>query len=107
MTQRTFNFTNERISVENLRDGRHVVKETPGGTKILAYVSDGAVVRYEAEDSAGNRQQLLGISPDSSDAEMTPDGLCEVCTYDATFDTVFCYTVLECPPPLETLKGPH
>jgi hypothetical protein len=38
---------------------------------------------------------------------VTPDGLCEICTFDATFGGVFCYTVLECPPPVDRKLGPN
>jgi hypothetical protein len=107
MQQRTFAYTNEKISVENLGDGRHVVKVTPGGAKIVAYISDGNVTRYEAEDAEGNRQSVLGITPESSDTHVSPDGLCEVCTFDATFGIVFCYTVIDCPPPIDQKKGLH
>ena len=106
MTERTFTFTNEMISVEDLDDGRHVVKTTPGGAKILAYVSDGKAARYEAEDANGDRQQLLVITPDSSDTHITPDGFCEVCTFDEFAGSVICYTVLDCPPPMDVKLGP-
>ena len=106
MRQRTFNYTEESISVENLEDGRHVVKVTPGGAKILAYISDGEVTRYEAEDAEGNPQAVFGIMP-SSDSHLTPDGLCEICTFDSTAGAVFCYTILDCPPPIDVTKGPH
>jgi hypothetical protein len=113
MTQKTFNFTDERISLENLGDGRHVVKLTPGGTKILAYISDGKVTRYEAEDSMGNRQTLFSISLDMPDSRVVSTGfipgteLCQVCVYEEAFDSVICYGVLECPPPMDIKQGPH
>ena len=50
MRQRTFAQVDESISVQGLDDGRQVVKVTPGGAKIVAYVSDGKATRYEAED---------------------------------------------------------
>ena len=97
-----FIFTNERISLENLGDGRHVVKVTPSKTKILAYIVDGKVTRYEAEDKMGNRQPLLSISQDIPDRSLIPgvfgDGFCQVCTYDAVYDSILCYTLIECPP---------
>ena len=107
MRQRIFTYTNESISVENLSDGRNVVKVTPGGAKIVAYISNGSVTRYEAEDATGNRQSLFGIIPDSSDTRVTPDGFCEVCTFDESFGSVFCYTTIDCPPPMNIIKGPH
>ena len=61
MMERTFNFTNETISVENLDDGSHVVKVGPDGTKILAYIVNGKLARYTAEDTTGNRKALLSI----------------------------------------------
>jgi hypothetical protein len=106
MLQRTFNFVDESISTEDLGNGRHVVKVTPGGARILAYVSDGTLSHYEAEDASGDRQPLFSIVPDSADSHVTPDGLCEICTFDATFGGVFCYTVLECPPPVDRKLGP-
>jgi hypothetical protein len=108
MAEVTFNFSDEKLSVEALGDGRHVVKETPGGAKIVAYVSGGKATRYEAEDPTGKRQQLFVVHPDSADAQITPDGFCMVCTFEADFSSVFCYTVIECPPdPGPTVEGPH
>jgi hypothetical protein len=108
MRQRTFAQVDESISVQGLDDGRQVVKVTPGGAKILAYVSDGKATRYEAEDPDGNRQTLFGIVPDSADSSMTPDGLCEVCTFDEFAGSVICYTLIECPPfPGPKKMGPH
>ncbi len=48
MAERTFHFTNERISYErnssqNLADGRHVMKVSPGRTKILANIVKGKI----------------------------------------------------------------
>jgi hypothetical protein len=82
------------------------VKVTRGGAKILANVSEGKLTYYEAEDGSGNRQSLISIVPDSADAHVTPDGFCEICTFDATFGSVFCYTVLDCPPPVDRKLGP-
>jgi hypothetical protein len=109
MAEATFNFTHEKISVEDLADGRHVVKTTPGGAKILAYVSDGKATRYEAEDPTGKRQQLLVVKPDSADVEVSPDGSCMVCTFDGTFaGAVVCYSLIECPPDTgPEVEGPH
>jgi hypothetical protein len=107
MKERTFVYNDERISVKNLGDGRHVVKVTPGGAKIIAYISDGKATRYEAENASGDRQALFGIFPDSADAHVTPDGFCEVCTFDEFAGAVICYTLLECPPPIDQKQGPH
>ena len=41
MAERTFTFSDETISIENLDDGSHVVKVGRDGTKILAYIVDG------------------------------------------------------------------
>ena len=98
MTQKTFTFTNERISSENRVDGRQVVKVTPGGTKILASIVEGEITQYEAEDSTGNYRSLFSVS------QFIPPGghivdlgsLCWVCVDDADFG-VFCYDI-ECPP---------
>jgi hypothetical protein len=57
MEERTFRL--ESFSSEKLTDGRHVVKESPGGTKILAYVENGKITRYEAEDSSGNPRSVF------------------------------------------------
>lgn len=108
MAEITFEASDDKLSVEGLDDGRHVVKETPGGTKIVAYVSDGKASRYEAEDPAGERQQLFVMRPDSADPQISPDGTCLICRYEPAFNSVFCYTVIECPPFVgpEPL-GPH
>jgi hypothetical protein len=108
MAEVTFNISDDKISVADLGDGRHVVMETPGGATIVAYVSDGKASRYEAADPTGQRQQLFVVRPDSADARITPDGFCMVCTFEADFSSVFCTTVVECPPDLgPTLEGPH
>jgi hypothetical protein len=57
MEERTFRL--ESFSSKDLTDGRHVVKVSPGGTKILAYVENGKIARYEAQDSAGNPRSVL------------------------------------------------
>lgn len=107
--QQTLEHVDERISVAALSDGRHLVMQTPGKVQIYVTVLNGVAAGFEAEDVAGERQGLFTIVPDSADAHLSPDGLCEVCTYDATFDSVFCYTLIECPPTLlePKLKGPH
>jgi len=61
MTQKTFTFTNERISSEKRVNGRQVVQVTPGGTKILASIVDGEITQYEAEDSMGNYRSLFSV----------------------------------------------
>jgi hypothetical protein len=114
MMERTFNFMNETISVENLDDGSHVVKAGPDGTRILAYIVDGKVARYAAEDAEGNRKALLSIAQESSDS-VTPiipgeaAGFeCQVCYHDEVAGAVVCYGVVECPPvpPQNELIGP-
>ena len=108
MMERTFNFTDEVISVENLDDGSHVVKVGPDGTRILAYIKDGKVARYAAEDATGNRKPLLSITQESSDPVTTLAGTeiipgvnagfaCQICYFDANFGVIVCYGV-ECPP---------
>jgi hypothetical protein len=57
MEERTFHL--DSFSSENLPDGRQVVKESPEGTKILAYVENGKITRYEAEDSSGNPRSVF------------------------------------------------
>jgi len=103
MMERTFTFTDETISVKNLDDGSHVVKVGPDGTKISAYIADGKVARYAAEDSAGNRKPLLNISQESSD-EVEPiipgetvGFACRICYFDENIHGVVCYGVVECP----------
>jgi len=59
MAEKTFTFIDERLSLENLTDGRQVVKVSPGGTKILANVVNGKITYYEAEDSAGNQRSVF------------------------------------------------
>jgi hypothetical protein len=105
MMERTFTFTNETISVENLDDGSHVVKVAPDGTRILAYIVDGKVARYAAEDSSGNRKPLLGITMESSDSfepifpGIEPVGIaCMICYDDPDAGAVVCYGAVECPP---------
>lgn len=104
MTQKTFTFTNERISSENRADGRHVVQVTPGGTKILASIVGGEITQYEAEDATGNYRSLFSVSqlipPGSHIVDPgfpgTTDSICWVCTDDID-GSVFCYQI-ECPP---------
>ena len=92
------------ISAENLDDGTHVVKVTPDGTKILAYIVDGRVARYAAEDSSGNHKQLLGITTASSDSfkpifpDVTEGIACMICYHDESAGAVVCYGTVECPP---------
>lgn len=108
MVEMTFNFSDDKVSVEALSDGRHVVMETPGGAKIFAYVSGGKASRYEAEDPTGNRQQLFVVHPDSADERITPDGLCMVCTFETDSASVICVPVIDCPPDVgPDLEGPH
>ncbi|WP_141842624.1 hypothetical protein [Humibacillus xanthopallidus] len=52
-------FRLESFSSEDLPDGLQVVKESPEGTKILAYVENGRITRYEAEDSSGNPRSVF------------------------------------------------
>ena len=104
MMERTFNFTNETISVENLDDGSHVVKAGPDGTRILAYIVDGTLARYAAEDATGNRKALLNITQESADSVQpiipgeTAGFACQVCYHDDSIGAVVCYGVVECPP---------
>jgi hypothetical protein len=57
MEERTFRL--ESFSSENLPDGRQVVRESPQGTRIVAYVENGKITRYEAEDSSGNSRPVF------------------------------------------------
>lgn len=102
MTQQMFTFTYEMIDLEGLGEGRHVVKVTPGGAKILAHILDGKVTRYEAEDSTGNRQALFMISQDIPQLQVIPglpgDRFCHVCTYDEVAGAPICFDLIECPP---------
>ena len=52
-------FRLESFSSENLLDGRRVVRESPQGTRILAYVENGKITRYEAEGSSGNSRPVF------------------------------------------------
>jgi hypothetical protein len=114
MMERTFTFTNETISVENLDDGSHIVKVGPDGTRILAYIEDGKVARYAAEDSTGNRKRVLSISQESSDSVEpiipgeTAGIACMICYSDESAGAVVCYGAVECPPFIGPEKmGPH
>ena len=49
----------ESFSSENLLDGRRVVRESPQGTRTLAYVENGKITRYEAEGSSGNSRPVF------------------------------------------------
>jgi hypothetical protein len=113
MTERTFTFTlaNETISAEKLDDGSHVVKEGPDGTKILAYIENGELARYTAEDSEGNRKPLLSIArdiPGEGDTVIPVDsGSCMICYFDKSIGAVFCYTS-KCPASTAPgFMGPH
>ena len=67
-------FQLESFSSANFTDGRQVVKVSPGGTKILAYVENGKVTRYEAEDSTGNSRSVYLVKesvPDTSENRMS------------------------------------
>ena len=66
MEERTFRL--ESFSSKDLADGRHVVKVSPRGTKILAYVEKGKVTRYEAEDSDGNPRSVFLVKESAPDA---------------------------------------
>jgi hypothetical protein len=114
MAERTFTFSVETISIENLDDGSHVVKVGRDGTKILAYIVDGKLARYAAEDAAGNRKALLNITQESADSvqPILPGEAagfeCQVCYFDEVAGAVVCHGVVECPPvpPPDELKGP-
>jgi hypothetical protein len=114
MTERTFAFSNETIAVENLGDGSHVVKVGRDGTKILAYIADGKLARYAAEDASGNRKALLNLTQESADSVQpilpgeTAGFACQVCYDDEVAGAVVCYGVVECPPvpPPDEIKGP-
>ncbi len=104
MMERTFTFVDETISVDNRDDGSHVVKVAPDGTKILAYLANGKVTRYAAEDSSGNSKPLLSITAESPDLfksiipGITEDIPCMVCYHDEAVGAVICYQLIECPP---------
>jgi hypothetical protein len=104
MMERTFNFTDETISVESLEDGSHVVKVGPDGTRIMAYIVDGKLARYAAEDATGKRKSLLSITQESSDSVQpiipgeTAGFSCMICYHDETAGAEVCYGVVECPP---------
>jgi hypothetical protein len=104
MMERTFVFADEAISVESRDDGSHVVKMTPDGTKIMAYVVNGKVARYTAEDSSGKSKPLLGITAESSDSYklifpgVTEGIACMICYHDEAAGAVVCYGAVECPP---------
>lgn len=109
MTQKTFTFTEERISAENRDNGRQIMKVTPGGTKILAYILNGEITQYEAEDATGGRRTLFSVSqilPSGGHLVDTGGDFCWVCVDDADFG-IFCYQV-ECPPvpPPDQVLGP-
>jgi hypothetical protein len=114
MMERTFNFADETISVENLDDGSHVVKVGPDGTRILAYIVDGKLARYAAEDATGNRKSMLSITQESSDSVQpiipgeTAGLACMICYHDENIGAEVCYGVVECPPvpSPDELKGP-
>lgn len=103
MAERTFNFTNERISAErisseHLADGRHVVKVTPEGVKILATIVKGKITSYEAEDDAGYQRSLFIVrerTPAPRGETTTfespiPSDLCWICV-DSGFGSPICY----------------
>ncbi len=103
MAERTFNFTNERISYErissqNLADGRHVVKVTSEGLKILANIVDGQITSYEAEDNAGNQRSLFMIrertpapgGETTTFSSVIPSDTCWICV-DSGFGSPICF----------------
>jgi hypothetical protein len=49
----------ESFPAENPPDGRPVVRDRPQGTRILAYVENGKITRYEAADSSGNSRPVF------------------------------------------------
>lgn len=57
MEERTFRL--DSFSSEKLADGRQVVAQSPQGTKILAYVENGKIAGYEAEDSSGDPRPVF------------------------------------------------
>jgi hypothetical protein len=80
-------FRLESFSSENLPDGRQVVKESPEGTKILAYVENGKITRYEAEDSSGNSRSVFLMKQSapavSASLDLPFDGIWDwVCVLD-------------------------
>ena len=86
MEERKLLFTGERISSQDLTNGRNVVKVTPGGTKILAVIEDGKFTHYEAEDSAGYQRPLSIVrvtaqAPSEEKAALfsLQDDLCWIC----------------------------
>src|SRR5215472_6722688 len=97
MEERKLLFTGERISSQDLTNGRNVVKVTPGGTKILAVIEDGKFTHYEAEDDAGNQRPLSIVrvtaqAPSEEKAALfaLQDDLCWICVDDGV-GSPLCY----------------
>ena len=106
MIHKKFNFSDERISSENLTDGCHVVKVTPSGTKLLAYVVDGKITRYEAGEEAGNQPLVFSVSVTTDKGQIFGMGSgCFTCIDEGGDIGVVCFDV-PCPPPSPEMVHP-
>lgn len=87
-------FRLESFSSADLPGGRHVVGESPEGTKILAYVEDGRISRYEAEDSGGNPRSVFLMQQSAPAVSVSLDlPLSDIVDWVCVLDDVMPYCV--------------
>ena len=96
MEERVFQFLDESLVEDNdlstLSDGRHVMKVTPLGTKILAHVAEGKITKYEAEDDAGKPLTIFSVTETRPDSKTISSfaRYCRIC-YIGEDGVVHCY----------------
>src|SRR5450759_1986592 len=58
MAERNIILNDEATPLDNLADGRQVIKTTPDGARIFVDVTNGEITQYSAQDSAGGSLQV-------------------------------------------------
>lgn len=101
MAERLFHLLDESLFEENhlstLPNGRHVMKVTPTGSKILAHVAEGKITKYDIEDAAGKPLPVLFMTetiPEDEETDIDVLGIttCRVCEIGAD-GVVHCWRV--------------